>query len=51
MTKHKALHPRDNVDTLNVSRKQGGIQLASIEYSVDALIQRFEGYIKKGDED
>ena len=31
MTMHKALHPRDDVDRLYVSRKQGGRGLASIE--------------------
>ena len=38
MTIHKALHPRDNVDRLYVSRNEGGRGLASIEDSVDALI-------------
>ena len=45
MTMHKALHPRDDVDRLDVSRKEGGRKLASIEDSVDASIQRFEDYI------
>ena len=49
MTMHKALHPRDDIDRLYVSRKQGGRGLASIEDSVDALIQRFEDYIQKHD--
>ena len=31
MTMHKALHPRDNVDRLYVSRKEGGRGLASTE--------------------
>ena len=31
MTMHKALHPRDDVDRLYVSRKEGGRGLASIE--------------------
>ena len=44
---HKVLHPRDNVDRLFVSRKEGGRGLASIEDSVDASIQRIEGYIGK----
>ena len=47
MTMHKALHPRDNVDRLYVSRKEGGRGLASIEDSVDASIQRLEDYIQK----
>ena len=40
MTMHKALHPRDDVDRLYVSRKQGGRGLVSIEDIVDASIQR-----------
>ena len=47
MTMHKALHPRDDVDRLYVSRKEGGRRLASIEDSVDASIQRLEDYIEK----
>ena len=47
MTIHKALHPRDDIDRLYVSRKEGGKGLASIEDSVDASIQRLEGYIEK----
>ena len=42
MTMHKALHPRDDVDRLYVSRKEGGRGLASIEDNVDASIQRLE---------
>ena len=47
MTMHKALHARDDVDRLYVSRKEGGRGLASIEDSVDASIQRLEDYIEK----
>ena len=47
MTMHKALHPRDDVDRLYVSRKEGGRGLASIEDNVDASIQRLENYIEK----
>ena len=47
MTMHKALHPRDDVDRLYVSRKEGGRGLASIKDSVDASIQRLEDYIAK----
>ena len=47
MTMHKTLHPRDDVDRLYVSRKEGGRGLASIEDSVDASIQRLEDYIGK----
>ena len=49
MTMHKALHPRDDVDRLYVSRKEGGRGLASIEDSVDASIQRLEDCIQKHD--
>ena len=44
---HMALHPRDDVDRLYVSRKEGGRGLASIEDSVDASIQRLKDYIQK----
>ena len=47
MTMHKALHPRDDVDRLYISRKEGGSGLTSIENSVDALIQRLEDYRDK----
>ena len=47
MTIHKALHPRDDVDRLYVSRKEGVRGLASIEDSIDASIQRLEDYIGK----
>ena len=47
MTMHKALHPRDGVDRLYVSRKEGGRGLASIEDSVDTSIHRLENYIQK----
>ena len=47
MTMHKALHPRDDVDRLYVSRKEGGRGLASIKDCVDASIQRPEDHIEK----
>ena len=47
MTMHKALHPRDDVDKLYMSRKEGERGLANIQDSVDALIQKLEDYIKK----
>ena len=46
MTMHKALHPRDDVDRLNVSRKEGGRRLTGTENSVDASIQRLTDYIE-----
>ena len=48
---HKALHPRNDVDRLYVSRKEGGRGLASIEDSLDASIQRLEDYIQNTMED
>ena len=50
MTMHKALHPRDDVDKLYVSRKEGGKGLTSTEDSIDASIQRLEDYIEKREE-
>ena len=47
MTMHKALHPRDDVERLNISRKKGGRGLASIEDSVDESIQRFKDCMEK----
>ena len=47
MTMHKALHPRDDVDKLYVSRKERRRGLASIENSVNASIKRLEDYIQK----
>ena len=46
MTKHLALHPRDDIDRLYVSRK-GGRRPTSIEDSVDASIQRLEDNVEK----
>ena len=47
MTMRNALHPRDDVDRLYVSRKEGRRGLASIGDSVNASIQRLEDYIEK----
>ena len=49
MTMHKALHPREDVDRLYVSRKEGRRGIANIEDSVGASIQRLEDYIQKHD--
>ena len=46
MTMHKALHHRDDVDILYVSRKKGGKELASIEEGVDATKQRLKDYME-----
>ena len=47
MTMHKALHRRDDVDGLYVSRKNRGRGLASSKDSVVASIQRLEDCIEK----
>ena len=47
MNIHKALHPRDDVDRLYVSRRNVGRGFASIEDSIDTSIQRIEDYIEK----
>ena len=47
MIMHKALHPRDDVDRLYVSRKERGRGLASIEDSIDTSIQRLKDYKEK----
>ena len=46
MTKHKALHPRDDVDKLYVSRKEGGGRPINTEYSASISIQRFKDNIQ-----
>ena len=47
MTMHKAVHLRDDVERLCVSRKEGGSELASNEDSRDASIQRLEDFTEK----
>ena len=47
MTEYKALHPRDDIDILDVSRKRGGKRLISFEDSVDASIRRLKCYRNK----
>ena len=44
---HEALHARDDVNRLHVSREEGERGLTSIQDSVDASIQRLENYTKK----
>ena len=44
---HKTLQPRDDVDRLYVSRKEGGRGLTSVEDSVDASIKSLEDSIGK----
>ena len=43
MTIYEVLHPRNDVDRLYVSRKEG---LACIDNSVDTLIRQLKDYIK-----
>ena len=50
MTMHKTLHPRDDVDRLNVSRIEGGRGLCGTEDGVDTSIQRLKDYIEKPSE-
>ena len=47
MTMHKTLHPRDDVDRLYATRKEGRRGLYSIEDTVDASIQRLKDFIEK----
>ena len=50
-TMHKALHLRDDIDKLYVSRNEEGRGLTGIQESVDASIKRLEDYIKSAVED
>ena len=47
ITMHKIWRPRDDVDGLSVSIKEGRRGLGNIEDNFDASIQRFEDYIGK----
>ena len=47
MTMHNVLHPRDDVNRLYVSRKEGEKGLARNEDTVDSSIQGLEDYIEK----
>ena len=40
-------HPKENVDRLYLSRKEGGRGLISIEDSDDTSVQRLKDYIEK----
>ena len=51
MHMHKALHPRDDIDKLYVSRKEVGRGLASIEDSVDTSIQQLHTTYQSVEED
>ena len=50
MTMHKGLHPRDEVERLYESRKEGGRGLVNIEDNVDASIRPLGDYIEKHEE-
>ena len=50
MTIHKALYPRDDVNRLYVSIKEGGRRLASVEDSLNTSIKRLKDYILKNKE-
>ena len=47
MMRHKALHPRDDIDRLYVSRKEGGRGLIGIEDSVNESIREPKEDTKK----
>ena len=51
MMMQKALHSRDDVDRLYVSRKEGGRELTNIQDSVDASTQRLEDCTENALED
>ena len=44
---HKALHPRDDIDRLYMSSKEGERELLGIQNSIDTSIQRLKDYIKQ----
>ena len=44
---HNALHPKYDVGSLYVSRKEGGTELASTEDIVDVSIQQLKDYMQK----
>ena len=47
ITMWKALHPKDGINKLYVSRKEGERELASIKDCIYASIQELEDYLKK----
>ena len=44
---HKALHLRDGIDRLYVSRKEGRSWHTNFQDSINSSIQQLEDYIKK----
>ena len=47
MTMHMALHPRDDVDRISASRKEGGRGITSSKDTVNTSIQRLEDCTEK----
>ena len=50
ITQHKALHSRDNIVIVYVSRKESGRGFEKIKDGVDILIRELKNYIKKSKE-
>jgi len=46
LTMHKALHPRDDVHRLYLSRKEGGKGLMNVKDTVNLAIFNLETYVK-----
>ena len=49
MTMHTALHPRDEVNRLYVSRKESGRGLTSIDASLKRLENKHRRFLRKND--
>ena len=47
MTMNKALHPRDDIERLQVSRKEKGRELSGNKETINTSLRRLEDYIKK----
>ena len=47
---HKGSHPRDDIDTPYVTRKEGERELTSMEDCVDASIKKLEECVNKNKE-
>ena len=50
MTMHKALHPKSNVDRINLSRKEDGRGLISIEEPTRTAILGLQKYVQENEE-
>ena len=42
-----SFHPREDIERLYVSRKEGGREVDSVEDCVDTLIRQLKDYFKK----